>query len=150
MRLIGVWAFLGTLGSRSEAVHVVNVREEYHAHFYYTQASRGGALQVYAKALKEFAKIADVKAPVDRPIGPHTQPMFEIAFCRQQLSWVNRWLMENRGEASVLVHPVLPDEIAAHSTEAWWLGEALPLNFSELKRNVVNEMGTGQGVRGAL
>ena len=111
----------------------MEIREDYHAHFYYTPASRPSAIDLYARARQLFGRLAIVKKPVDDNIGPHLRPMFEIAFRREHLDIIRDWLMMNRADHPVLLHPVVEDEVLGHSELATWFGEKLPLDFSKLR-----------------
>jgi len=73
----------------------------------------------------------------DKPIGPHTLPMFEVnLFTPAQFGAFIPWLVVNRGPLSALVHPNTDDgdELRAHSQRATWLGERIPLDLNMLKK----------------
>jgi aromatic ring-cleaving dioxygenase len=44
------------------------------------------------------------------------------------------WLLLNRGELSVLVHPLTGNDYDDHSRFALWLGTPLPLKLEVLQR----------------
>lgn len=72
----------------------------------------------------------------DKPIGPHTLPMFEVnLFSPTQFGAFIPWLVINRGPLSALLHPNTDDgdELRAHSQRATWLGERVPLDLKSLK-----------------
>lgn len=72
----------------------------------------------------------------DKPIGPHTLPMFEVnLFTPAQFGAFIPWLVINRGPLSALVHPNTDDEdeLRNHSQRATWLGERIPLDLGMLK-----------------
>lgn len=104
----------------------------YHAHvyFHHEEVEVAAALQSRAKAF--LAGLAEVHPPVPRPVGPHHAPMFEIDFDQAQHAVVVDWLQAHRGHMTVLVHPVADDEVTAHTRDALWLGERLPLDLSKL------------------
>ncbi|MFK7899033.1 MAG: DOPA 4,5-dioxygenase family protein, partial [Myxococcota bacterium] len=90
----------------------------YHAHIYDRTAD-----------LEELRDLAQSQLPEtrvgrlhSRPIGPHTQPMFQIAFEPAQLAVVVPWIYLNRGQRSVLIHPQHGDVVREHSQDALWLG----------------------------
>ena len=73
----------------------------------------------------------------DKPIGPHTLPMFEVnLFTPAQFGAFIPWLVINRGPLSALLHPNTDDEdeLRSHSQRATWLGEKIPLDLGILKR----------------
>jgi aromatic ring-cleaving dioxygenase len=73
----------------------------------------------------------------DQPVGPHPVPMYQVAFAVDEFARLVPWLMLNRGELSVLVHPLTGDDYADHAQFALWLGTPLPLNLEVLRRGGV-------------
>lgn len=65
-------------------------------------------------------------------IGPHPKPMFEANFTLSLFSDVVLWLMKERGEFSVLVHPLSGDGLYDHTQGAMWLGPSIELIYSRL------------------
>lgn len=104
----------------------------YHAHIYYCPDTRASALRCHALLAESGLRLEAVGRPIDRCVGPHTSPMFEIVFRADQHAAVVRWLEEHRGEHSVLVHAVTEDEYLAHTREALWLGASRPLRLDKL------------------
>ena len=43
------------------------------------------------------------------------------------------WMMLNRGDLNILVHPITGDDVADHGENALWLGDAQPINFDALR-----------------
>ena len=68
----------------------------------------------------------------DEPVGPHPQPMYQIAFAVPLLATLLPWLMLNRADLAVLVHPETGRPRADHLRHALWLGQVLPLNGAVL------------------
>src|SRR5215210_4361389 len=76
----------------------------YHAHIYYDPA----ATRLEAERLRTW--IAERFAVTlgrwhDVKVGPHDQPMFQVAFAAELFTSIVPWLMLNHGSLSVLVHP---------------------------------------------
>ena len=69
----------------------------------------------------------------DRPVGPHPQAMYQVAFAPERLATLLPWLMLNRFGLTILLHPETGDDYADHSRHAVWLGEILPLRLEALK-----------------
>ncbi|HEY6336101.1 MAG TPA: DOPA 4,5-dioxygenase family protein [Alphaproteobacteria bacterium] len=105
---------------------------DYHAHVYFTDA-RTRALAV------ELREEIAVRFPValgrvhDRPVGPHTQPMFQVAFATELFGRFVPWLSLNHKGLSVLIHPETGDDPIDHSEYALWLGEKLPVDIEYLR-----------------
>lgn len=105
---------------------------DFDVHVYYDLGSRAEAAALRDLALKEFVgRDIHVSRMVDRPIGPHPKPMFEIIVARTNFAEIVFWLMKNRGSLAVLVHEVTDHDTADHTAGAIWMGEKLELDFSQ-------------------
>ena len=65
----------------------------------------------------------------DAPVGPHPKGMFQIVIANEQFGIVVPWLMLNRRDLDVLVHPETGDDLADHTRFAIWFGQYLPLKL---------------------
>ncbi|MBC7711992.1 MAG: DOPA 4,5-dioxygenase family protein [Rhizobacter sp.] len=105
---------------------------EYDAHIYFTEDKLEAATKLRDKFKLQFARdsffVGDM-IPV--PIGPHTKPMFEANFPKHMFMEVSLWLMDNRGEFSVLLHSLSGDDLIDHTTGARWLGPEVKLDYSK-------------------
>ena len=101
----------------------------YHAHIYDANADLE-ALRTRAEEDLGQPGIARVGRLRPRPVGPHTQPMFQIAFAPEALATMLPWLMQHRGARSVLIHPVHGDVRREHERDAMWLGAPLEINLA--------------------
>lgn len=103
---------------------------DYHAHVYYTPASRAAAAELRQRIEATF--------PVrlgrwhDLPVGPHPASMYQVAFATELFARLVPWLMLHHGALDVLIHPETGDEIADHTRHALWLGRPLPLRLEAL------------------
>jgi aromatic ring-cleaving dioxygenase len=101
----------------------------YHAHIYYDPAnSRGRAERLRQRVAKEFPQ-AKLGRWHDELVGPHPQSMFQIAFPARLLAAFVPWLMLNRDDLVVLLHPETGDDLADHTAHAAWFGAVLPLRL---------------------
>jgi aromatic ring-cleaving dioxygenase len=101
----------------------------YHAHIYYDPAtSRGRAERLRARVAKEFPR-AKLGRWHDELVGPHPQSMFQIAFPAKMLAAFVPWLMLNRDDLVVLLHPETGDDLVDHTVHAAWFGAVLPLRL---------------------
>jgi aromatic ring-cleaving dioxygenase len=64
----------------------------------------------------------------ETPVGPHTQPMYQVAFEAKQFPEIVPWLLLNRNGLTVLVHPETGNDFDDHVHNSLWLGEVLPVN----------------------
>jgi DOPA 4,5-dioxygenase len=98
----------------------------YHAHVYYDPESRERAARV-RDALNNACEVR-LGRWHDKPVGPHPQAMYQVAFSVEEFARVVPWLMLNRDGLDVLVHPESGDDLMDHTAHAMWLGEKLALN----------------------
>ena len=103
--------------------------KDFHAHIYF----QPGATEQEAARLRAQVGEAFPSALLGRwhavPVGPHTQPMFQIAFPVSLFPTLVPWLMLNRGGLDVLIHPETGDDPVDHTSHAAWLGNRLPLRM---------------------
>ena len=101
----------------------------YHAHVYYDPAkSRGRAERLRQQVAKNFPR-AKLGRWHDEQVGPHPHSMFQIAFPAEMLAAFVPWLMLNRDDLIVLLHPETGDDLADHTAHAAWFGAVLPLRL---------------------
>jgi aromatic ring-cleaving dioxygenase len=108
----------------------VNVHRAYHAHIYF-----GADTVEQARALAQEAgrlfKVS-VGRVHERPVGPHPQWSVQLAFAQDEFDRLIPWLDEHRNGLDVLVHGLTGNEIADHTTYAYWLGNDHPLDLTAL------------------
>ena len=92
------------------------------------------AEQVRENIIKELPQLTYTGQLIPIPIGPHPKPMFEIHIPADSINYAMATINTLRQGLSVLIHPVQHDEMAAHTVDARWLGEKLPLNLEILKQ----------------
>ena len=104
----------------------------YHAHIYYAPETRPTAARLRAGIGERFQ--ARIGSWHDEPVGPHPVSMYQIAFTGEEFAGLVPWLMLNREELNVLIHPLTGDSVADHTRFAAWLGAPLPLRLDVLRR----------------
>ena len=110
----------------------------YHAHIYYSAKQRTAALTL-REDFNRSPDILFVGRLMDRPVGPHPLPQFEVHFRERALPAVVA-AIEGSG-LTALVHPLTDDDLADHTSLARWIGEPLALDTS-----VLDPPGVNQGV----
>jgi DOPA 4,5-dioxygenase len=103
----------------------------YHAHIYYTPATRAEAEAVRAGIAAAFPA-ARLGRWHDVSIGPHPQAMYQVALEPELMPRLLPWLMLNRRGLTVLFHPETGNDVADHRDHAAWLGAMLPLDLAAL------------------
>ena len=101
----------------------------YHAHVYFDPETKDEAWALREKVEPLFAKAA-IGRFHEKPIGPHPQNSFQIAFGPQMFGAVIPWLALNRGSLRIFVHAVTDDAFYDHTALAMWLGDSVPLELS--------------------
>jgi aromatic ring-cleaving dioxygenase len=104
----------------------------YHAHIYYAPETRPTAAGLRAAIGERFQ--ARIGGWHDEPVGPHPVSMYQVAFAGEEFAGLVPWLMLNREELNVLVHPLTGDSVADHTRFAVWLGTPLSLRLDVLRR----------------
>jgi len=97
----------------------------FHFHVYYSNDSR-------EKARELFNYFGSNAHWYDKPIGPHTQPMFVVEETPSHMEDVYKFMILNRGDLSVLIHPITKNELEDHTTSVGWLGKPVPLDLDWL------------------
>lgn len=92
-------------------------------------------MQLREQAARDLSFVLGVSRLIDRAIGPHPVPMFEIDFKAEHLGRMVEWLYFNRGTLPALIHRDTKPEKIEHTTNAIWLGTPLPLKIDELDRD---------------
>lgn len=105
--------------------------ESFHAHVYYDEDSREKAA-LLREALSERFEV-ELGRWRDEPVGPHPEPMYQVAFRADQLAPIVQWLMAYRCGLTVMIHPNSDDEYRDHAQGALWMGRMLPLNLDALR-----------------
>ena len=104
----------------------------WHAHVYYDPAATRDLAARVRAGIETAFPAAVLGRWHDRPVGPHPQAMYQVAFPPELFPRLVPWLALNREGLTVLVHPETGRAKADHLRHALWLGAVLPLNASVL------------------
>lgn len=106
----------------------------YHAHIYYDAETRERAARLRWRIWDKWGFEVTMGRFRDRPVGPHPEWMFQVAFDKSLFPEVVPWLMYNRDGLTVLVHPEAEDAYKDHAFYPLWMGEKLDLDVDWLKK----------------
>lgn len=110
----------------------------YHAHIYFSDGEqRERAAAIRTQVAERFT--VQLGRWRETPVGPHTRPMYQIAFDCALFEQLVPWLMLNRQDLAVLVHPNTDNPRRDHATHALWLGEILALKLEILSESSTSE-----------
>ena len=74
----------------------------FHAHVYYDESSRATAAGIRESISDQFE--VEMGRWRDKPVGPHPQAMYQVAFQPEQFESLVPWLMLNHSGLNVLIH----------------------------------------------
>ena len=117
----------------------VGTIHSFHAHLYFrSQGERGSALALREAIAERFSE--QLGRVHDSPVRPHDEPMYQVAFSRETFAAFVPWLMLNRGELSVLVHPNTGRARDDHLLHALWLGAPQPIRAETLSNDPAQDV----------
>jgi DOPA 4,5-dioxygenase len=104
--------------------------QSYHAHIYYRDAEERGRAETLRTQIGEKF-LVQLGRWHDKPIGPHERSMYQVAFNPEIFATFVPWLMLNRNNLTILLHPNTGHPRADHLVNAAWLGEKLNIENDE-------------------
>ena len=99
----------------------------YHAHIYFEPAAEREQALTLRTAIGERFSVR-LGTVWDRPVGPHSRAMYQVAFAPALFGTFVPWLMLNAGGLSVLIHPNTKNMRRDHFEDRLWLGTPLDLH----------------------
>ena len=102
----------------------------WHAHVYYDAETKPQAAGL-REAIEENFDIRMGRWR-DRPVGPHPEWSYQIAFEPELFATLVPWLSQHREGLVVLVHPLTGDDLIDHRDYPIWLGEHRELDLDSL------------------
>ena len=101
----------------------------WHAHVYFDAASRDAARALFDVIVAQFGEAVEMGRFHERPVGPHPQWSYQIAFGPARFAAVAGWLTLNHGALDVFVHPNTGDQLRDHRDSALWIGRSYVLDL---------------------
>ncbi|RBL83406.1 4,5-dioxygenase [Streptomyces cavourensis] len=106
--------------------------DSWHAHVYFNADSRDAAWNLREQVIAHFGDTVDMGRFHERPVGPHPQWSYQIAFAPAALHQVMTWLTLNHGALDVFLHPNTGQSLRDHRDCAAWIGHSHVLNLAAL------------------
>ena len=101
----------------------------WHAHVYFDAESRDAARAFRDAVGAQFGERVALGRFHERPVGPHPQWSYQIAFAPEQFAEVAGWLALNHGALDVFMHPNTGDQLRDHRDSAVWIGRSYALDL---------------------
>jgi len=105
---------------------------QYHVHIYFDE-ERSPLAHRLRGVLEDDPRVEALGRMHTGPVGPHPTRQFQVLLASQNLDDVLGWLERNRESLSVLIHPDIDDDLAAHTTHARWLGSPVSLDLERFR-----------------
>ena len=115
----------------NEGVRPIGEIASFHAHVYYDTVTTRAQAQALRERIGERFSVT-LGGWHDAKVGPHDEAMYQVAFQPAEFARFVPWLMINRQELAVLIHPNTGRPKTDHLTHAMWLGEILGVNAGSL------------------
>ena len=109
----------------------------YHAHIYYSEEQGPAARALRDRFIGAQPRVLYVGGMTDRAVGPHPIPQFEVHFREGNLPEVLTAIEDSGLRA--LVHPLTEDDLADHTTLAYWIGDPVALDVEVLDPPGINQ-----------
>lgn len=105
---------------------------QYHAHVYWTDESGYQQAMGMRKILTSLG--CGMGQVHNVPIGPHPLPMYQATYTDRNKSAVERYLRNNHGDLSILLHDDTGRHERDHTDGARWIGKPVTLDIDFLRR----------------
>src|SRR4029450_12344795 len=100
-----------------------------HAHVYFDAESRDAATAFRDVVAAQFGERVSIGRFHERPVGPHPQWSYQIAFAPPEFADAASWLALNHGALDVFLHPNTGDQLRDHRDSAIWIGKRYDLDL---------------------
>jgi DOPA 4,5-dioxygenase len=106
--------------------------KNWHAHVYFDAPSRDAAWQFREEIASRFGEVLQLGRFHEKPVGPHPQWSYQLAFERAQFVGIVEWLTLNHGSLDIFLHPNTGNSLRDHRDAAMWIGNSHALVLANL------------------
>ncbi|WP_375507515.1 DOPA 4,5-dioxygenase family protein [uncultured Caballeronia sp.] len=104
----------------------------WHAHVYFNASTRDAAWQLREEIASRLGDTLQLGRFHEKPVGPHPQWSYQLAFEPGQFAVIVEWLTLNHGSLDVFIHPNTGNALRDHRDAAVWIGHSHELVLSSL------------------
>jgi len=122
----------------SPAIAPISHIHSYHAHIYFNDSAERERAAIVREQIAERFTV-QLGRWRETPVGPHTRPMYQVAFDIALFPSLLPWLMLNRQDLTILVHPNTDNPRRDHATHALWFGQVLDLKTAMLSESIADD-----------
>jgi aromatic ring-cleaving dioxygenase len=105
--------------------------DHFHAHIYYDEKTIDKAKRLVKKA--ESLNYLEIGRMHEKPVGPHPLWSCQLLCLTKDINKLIPWLMVNREDLTIFIHPLSGNDLDDHSKHVMFLGEAVALNLDIFK-----------------
>ena len=100
----------------------------WHAHIYYDSEPTWERATILREKIARAFPDSLIGGMHNRPVGPHTQPMYQVLFVHALFEKMLPFLAIHRDGLAILIHAdSTGDHAADHTDHAIWMGKVLPV-----------------------
>ncbi|MBB2205831.1 DOPA 4,5-dioxygenase family protein [Gluconacetobacter takamatsuzukensis] len=125
-----------------EPIRLTGTIASYHAHVYFEGPDQRAAAERLRTAIAERF-VVRLGRWHEAPVGPHTLPMYQVAFETTLFATLVPWLMLNHQDLSILIHPNTRFPRRDHLRDGAWLGPRRALLVERLPEDAPEADGAG-------
>ncbi len=126
----------------TDTIRLIESVASYHAHVYFDGADERATAELLRTEIGDRC-VVRLGRWQEIPVGPHTLPMYQVAFETTLFATLVPWLMLNHRSLSILIHPNTHSPRRDHISDGLWLGQRRALLPERLPEEAPKADGAG-------